>query len=488
MTHPTDASDPQGPTVFARSRDRRRILLTAAAMPPMGTTALHYGDLRPPMGLGFITAFLERHGHEVLICDNYLQPLDMAQELDAFKPDLVGLYMHTPGYYSACDLIAELKQLAPQVPLVVGGPHASLLPNNVPADVDYVCTGEGEQVVLDLAEGWRPTERLIDNAQRQRITNLDDYPFPNYEHFVGKAYNWGFDIYGIDKKPVFTMHTSRSCPYRCTFCGVAAIWTRKWTAFSADKIVSEIDAYVERYGCQGIYFREDLFTTDLRRVERVCDLLIERPYDIVWACESRADITSERVLEKMARSGCIGLYCGIESGSASGLQKKKKDLTPETMRVFFKIARKVGINVYATFCMGTPTETEDELEETDALIAEVQPFAVDRFAYLALPRSEDSEYVEQHNLYYHRDSAGILYTERFYELAHRLFPADDHRLYFLEQQRRFLAENRGRLTEAELAAHRFPPMPAELAVGSSSVTANEFRLNTERPTAPVGAS
>jgi radical SAM superfamily enzyme YgiQ (UPF0313 family) len=465
------------PLVHAPRADRRRVLLTAATMPPMGTTALHYGDLRPPMGLGFIASFLERHGHEVRICDNYLAPLPMESEIEEFRPDIIGLYMHSPGYYSACDLIDELKQIAPEVPLVAGGPHASLLPHNVPAGVDYVCTGEGEHVMLDLAEGWRPAERIIDNAKTQRIKELDDYPFPNYDHFVDKPYNWGFDIYGRPESPVFTMHTSRSCPYRCTFCGVAAIWTRKWTAFSADRIVEEIDAYVERYGCQGVYFREDLFTTDLRRVERMCDLLIERPYDVVWACESRADITSERVLEKMARSGCIGLYCGIESGSTSGLKKKKKDLTPETMRTFFTLARKVGINVYATFCMGTPTETEEELAETEAFVAEVEPFAVDRFAFLALPRSEDSEYIERNQLFYHKDSAGIIYTDRFREMAQRLYAPDDQRLYFLEQQRVFLEENRGRLSAAELAAHRFSPMPSELVDAASSSTHNEFRLN-----------
>ena len=150
-------------------------------------------------------------------------------------------------------------------------------------------------------------------------------PFPNYEHFINMPYNWKFDMYGIEDTPIFTMHTSRSCPYRCSFCGVAAIWTRKWTSFSAERIVKEIDHYVEKYGCKGIYFREDLFTTDMRRVENMCDLLLQREYKIKWACEARADITNPAILEKMSKSGCIGLYCGIESGSASGLIKKKKD-------------------------------------------------------------------------------------------------------------------------------------------------------------------
>ena len=455
-------------------RQSKRIMLTAARMPDLGTTALHYGDLRPAMGLGFLAAYAEQQGHEVAIRDNYCKPFDMHKEIEEFKPDIIGMYMHTPGYYAACDLIDEIKE-ATDAPLVVGGPHASLMPHNVPDKVDFIVTGEGEQILVDLAEGLRPQNKIIENAISGRIKNLDEYPFPDYKHFINMPYNWGFDMYGYEEKPIFSMHTSRSCPYRCTFCGVAAIWSRKWTCFSADRIVHEIDKYVREYGCKGIYFREDLFTTDLRRVERMCDLLLQKDYKIKWACEARADITSEPVLEKMAKSGCIGLYCGVESGSATGLIKKKKDLTLDTMRRFFALTKKVGINVYSTFCIGTPTETRDEIEQTFAFIDEVKPFVFDKFAYLALPRSEDYDYVAEHKIYYHKDSAGIMYTERFYELANEFFDPADQRLYFLNQQRKFLAENRGKMREEELASHRFPAMPQSRDVKSS--TNNEFRLN-----------
>ena len=91
---------------------------------------------------------------------------------------------------------------------------------------------------------------IINNSISGRIRALDEMPFPNYEHFINMPYNWKFDMYGIEDTPIFTMHTSRSCPYRCSFCGVAAIWTRKWTSFSAERIVKEIDLYVEKYGCK----------------------------------------------------------------------------------------------------------------------------------------------------------------------------------------------------------------------------------------------
>jgi radical SAM superfamily enzyme YgiQ (UPF0313 family) len=450
---------------------RKKVLLTAGRKPPLGTTAFHYGDLRPSMGLGFIAAFLEQQGHEVFIRDNYCKPFNMENEIIDIKPDIIGIYMNSGNYYMSLDLIDEIKNITDTL-LVAGGPHVSLMPNSVPLAVDYLVTGEGEVPMLDLTEGWRPKDRIIDNAISGRILNLDDMSFPDYKHFIDMPYNWGFDMYGEKDKPIFSMHTSRSCPYRCSFCGVAEIWTRKWTSFSAEKIVKEIDNYVEHYDCKGVYFREDLFTTDLRRVERLCDLLMEKDYKIKWACEARADITDATILEKMSASGCIGVYCGIESGSVSGLLKKKKDLTVETMRKFFSLTKKVGINVYATFCMGTPNETEEEISETNAFIEEVNPYVMDQFAYIAIPKSSDSIYIEENNLYYHKDSAGILYTDRFYELAHRMYGLEDQRVYFLEQQKKFLKENKGKISDEELADYRFLEMPSDYVV--KSITENEY--------------
>ena len=450
----------------------KKVLLTTAKKPELGTTALHFGDFRPPLGLGFIAKVLEQNGIEVKIVDNYVRPKNMSEIIQKFNPDLIGLYIHSPGYYMALDLIDELKNVS-SAPLVVGGPHSSLLPETIPAKVDYIVKGEGEYVLLDLCKGIEHT-RIIDNSVSGRIIDLNQLCFPDYKHFINEPYNWELDMYKVNAHPVFTMHTSRSCPYRCTFCGVASIWTRRYTYFSAERIVSEIDHLVENYGCQGIYFREDLFTTNRNRVHQMCDLLIKGNYNIVWACESRADITDEALIEKMYKSGCRGLYLGIESGADSSLNKKKKDLDTRTMRQFFKATKKVGLATYATFCMGTPGETDEEIQKSEEFILEVSPTVVDRFAYLGLPKSEDYETLLKTKDYYHIDSAGIIYTDRYYELAHKLYHSNDQRLYFLQQQRKFLEENKGKLSPKELASHRFAPLDPQVHKITSS-THNEYK-------------
>ena len=457
---------PFGMNYKKNSLKYKRVMLCTAKKPSPGTTALHYGDLRPPMGLGYIAALLEKYGIEVIIVDNYVEEQDMVKAIDDFNPDIIGLYMHTPGYYVALDLIDEIKRIT-NVPLVVGGPHASLCPETIPDKVDYICQGEGEFVMLELCRGT-DFPRLIDNAISGRIKKLDDMPFPDYNHFWGKNYNWRFDMYGNDSSKVFTMHTSRSCPYRCSFCGVDAIWTRRYTYFSANKIVKEIDHYVDKYGIDGIYFREDLFTANHRRVEEVCDLLIERPYSIDWACEARADITDRALLDKMYESGCRGMYLGVESGDNKALEKKKKDLDLKTMRQFFGHVNEIGLPTYATFCIGTPGETEEEITATERFIEEINPTTYDKFAYLGLPKSADYARLLETKDYYHIDAGKIVYSERFFEMAHRLYSSDDPRLYFLKQQKQFLAENKGVLSSYELENFRIPPMDTSEAQSLSS--------------------
>ena len=87
---------------------RRKVLLTAGKKPGLGTTAFHYGDLRPSIGLGFLAAFLEQHGHEVVIRDTYCKPFNMENEIIDIKPDIIGLYMNSANYYMALDLIDEI--------------------------------------------------------------------------------------------------------------------------------------------------------------------------------------------------------------------------------------------------------------------------------------------------------------------------------------------------------------------------------------------
>jgi len=110
---------------------------------------------------------------------------------------------------------------------------------------------------------------------------------------------------------------------------------------------------------------------------------------------------------------------------------------------------------------------------TERFIEEIKPTTYDKFAYLGLPMSQDYHTLLETNDYYHIDSSKIVYSEKFYEMAHRLYDESDQRIYFLKQQNKFLNDNRGILSEKELASYRFPPMDVS-SISEVASSSNDF--------------
>ena len=116
------------------------------------------------------------------------------------------------------------------------------------------------------------------------------------------------------------MNTSRSCPYRCSFCDVRDIWGKLWTKQSPERVVADIEYLKNTYDIAGVYFREDIFTADKQRVKEICELLIKKDLSIVWACETRVDCGAyPGMLELMSKAGCRGIYVGAEPVSYTHL-------------------------------------------------------------------------------------------------------------------------------------------------------------------------
>ncbi len=412
----------------------KRVLLFTPKRPPFGTTPLHYGDFRPPLGLGFLATYLEQYGHDVRIVDHYLEEQNTVASMELFDPDFIGIYTHSGAYPQVLELIEEIRQITKK-PIICGGPHATVLPETIPATVNHIVIGEGEIALLDIVEG-RESNRVV---QRLPIQDLDSLPWPSYKYFIDKPYNFKMSLgtYGpqMEEEPVFTMNTSRGCPYECTFCGVRSIWGKTVRYFSAERIVEEIENLISNYGANGIYFREDHFTLNPKRTEAFCDLVLRKGIKIPWACESRVDaIQDETLMEKIAEAGCRGFYVGVESGSQKVLDLMKKGVTIEQIKRFFALARNAGIKTYSTFCMGIPGETDEDREATDRLIEEIQPDSVDQFAYMGIPKSRIYEELLKNKQYYHKDSSGFIYTEESKRLAKVLYDKESTQLAFLENQ------------------------------------------------------
>jgi len=191
-----------------------------------------------------------------------------------------------------------------------------------------------------------------------RIDDLDVLPRADFALFMDRPRGYQLSFGFSPTTPVFNLCTSRSCPYTCSFCGVRDIWGRLYRAQSAARILDDIQFLKREFGCAGIYFREDLFTANHKRVRELAELLLKHGTNIEWACETRVDAGSDEELVKlMARSGCRGFYIGAEAGSQRMLDIYNKEIRVEDIYRTCEIAKQHGIAVYMSLMVGHPQET-----------------------------------------------------------------------------------------------------------------------------------
>lgn len=466
----------------------KRLLLLTAPRPRPDYTPLHFGDNRAPQGLGFLAAYLAGYGHACKIVDLYafswkfrgirttiespwrkkkdesglnlnrtmtgdLKTIeghsrggfnqnnsdgtiavetDLDQVIQEFQPDFIGMYIHTMSFDTAVELGRELKNAYPHIPQMCGGPHPTVLPETIPDSFDYVVIGEGEYVIRDIVEG-RVTKRLVPGVQVPQ-QEMDRLPWPDLDHFWDKPYNWRLKLFGHDEiAPTVSLNTSRGCPFPCKFCGVQEVSGAPFRHVSAQRIFEHVVDLKERYGVQGIYFREDNFTVNPKRVSQLCDLIIANGVKIQWACESRVNRFTPEMVEKMAKAGCIGLYIGVESGSDRVLEIMEKLEARADFIEKFPILHANGISTYTTWIYGSPGETPEDRRQTDSLMEIIKPTTIDAFVYLGIPKSDWYHLLEEKKSYEFRDHNGFIYPEGFLGYARRLYGRDDPRSVYVER-------------------------------------------------------
>ncbi len=385
------------------------VLLTTSAAPlqsPFSTT-----EKRPPLGLGFLIAVLRDAGHKVFFIDNYLNPSNFLETdyLERHDIDFVGIYANTICFRDTRRMLYRLEYLRQigrwQGKIIVGGPHTSVALETIPAFVDFVVQGEGERAILDIVEG-RTAERVL---RCRRIDNLDDLPMPAWDYFIHQPYNWGGDWF--PGTPVFTMNTSRGCPFHCTFCSVGSIWGRKYTCFSAERIAADIEYLMKQYGARGIYFREDNFTVQRERTEKFCRLLLDRKLKITWACETRVDTLDRDLVDLMHRAGLGALYFGVESGSQDVLNRLKKNITLEQTRATFRWCQEFGVKTAASVIVGVPGETPQDLQQTLGLVNDLKPTVTWFNVFVGIPQSPLYHQALNEHLYEFIDDRGLVYLQ-----------------------------------------------------------------------------
>jgi radical SAM superfamily enzyme YgiQ (UPF0313 family) len=386
------------------------ILMMTSAAPKMA--AFSSDEKRPPLGLGFLISVLKNDGHQVHFEDNYLQRGNLLETdfLTKHKIDFVGIYANTICYQSSLSMFRKLQSLRETKKwdgkIIVGGPHTSVGIDTIPDFVDYIVVGEGEVSLLEIVNG-KEENRIV---YGKKVADLDSLPIPAWEEFIYRPYTWK-DPW-VNSFPVYTFNTSRGCPFSCSFCSVKSVWGKTYRCMSAERIVSDIKHMIKHYGMRAAYFREDHFTLKKSRVIEFCELLLKNNIQIDWMCETRVDQLADLEYQKlMARTGCKLFYIGVESGSPRMLEYFKKNETVDQFIESFRISKEVGIKTYASFVVGAPTETKEDIRATEKLISKIKPDYCMKNIYVGMPGSELYDYVLDNKLYEYEDENNVLYLE-----------------------------------------------------------------------------
>ncbi len=383
------------------------ILFTTSATPKM--SPFFTTEKRPPLGLGSLMSVTRNEGHKIFFIDNYLTPSNFIEEgyLQKNNIDFVGIYANTICYRDTLRMFNEIGNLRKRKlwngKIIVGGPHTSVALGTIPEFVEYIVQGEGERAILEIING-KVNKRIV---REGRIKDLDSLPFSPWDIFNKLRYNYSCPW--MDIKPVFTMNTSRGCPFNCSFCSVGSIWGKQYTYYSADRIISEIEYLIRNFGAKGIYFREDNFTLNLKRTEEFCEKLIKRNINIHWACETRVDNMSEELVKLMSGAGCRAFYLGVESGSQRVLDRLNKKITVEQIERTINWCKKYKIRTYCSLIVGVPGETFEDYLLTKRLMDKLKPHKYGFNVFVGIPNSFLYKYVLENNLYEYIDDLGLLY-------------------------------------------------------------------------------
>jgi len=330
----------------------------------------------PPLGLLYTSSYINQKGqHHVDVVDSQAEELnhaETARRVAALKPDLIGLTAMTFTLVDCKLVIQEIRKILPDTPIVVGGPHTAIYPeetlNPKALGADYVIVGEGEITLNDMAtdiEMGKPKGRIY--RQQSFIQNLDELPFADYDAVDINNY------YSVlaEETPSLTLFTSRGCPFSCAYCDRPALG-KGFRPQGAKRVVDEMES-LEKRGAKEIFFYDDTFSVSMKRVNEICDEYLKRKLTIKWDIRTRVNVVNEELLKKMKIAGCVRIHFGVESGNPRIVRVMNKGVSIKQVEQAFDICRRIGIKTLAYFMMGNPGETLDDVKDTLRLSQRIKP-------------------------------------------------------------------------------------------------------------------
>ena len=327
------------------------------------------------LSLAAVAPAVRQLGFKVKLLDLNLEPRPKAtyiSELAEFRPAFIGFTFTTSIFHIARKYAEIAREVLPDVRIVCGGHHATLMPEEVltGTDFDVVVRGEGDFTLGEIVSGksydqipgitFKHEGRIVSTPARPLVFDLDEIPFPALDLYEVPRYR--HPRFMAKRNPVAYMETSRGYYGACNFCNARRTKLRRK---SVDRVIEEMK-FVLSLGFREIHLADDLFTADLKRVKEICRAIIRNKLDISWYPRAgiRVDHVDRELFELMRRAGVWSVPFGIESGNEHILKRIGKNITLDQVRHAVGLANSVGLTTEGYFMVGHPDETEETMKQT----------------------------------------------------------------------------------------------------------------------------
>ena len=332
---------------------------------------------RQPLGVGYLAAVLEKDKFPVSIFDPNVQEINCKVLLQD-NPDIIGFSCITRSFEWTVNLVKTVRLGGFSGFVLMGGPHITLSGSEILQIypfVDGIVRGEGEITLLELSRAlydetplqnvhglsFRNPEMgssIQSNPPRSLLESLDELPFAA-RHLMPELKHYDF---------LATILSSRGCPYNCAFCTVNRIFsekgTREWRARSPENIIQELEL-LERSDARRVYFVDDNFLVDMKRILCLIDLIREHGISLSFSAACRADqlIKFKNHLHNLRSVGFSAVEIGIENGCQGVLDRYNKEITVQQNEEALHLLHKNRIKANIDFILFDAETTLKELEE-----------------------------------------------------------------------------------------------------------------------------
>jgi len=306
---------------------------------PASSEANVYSKLHMPLlGPVYLGTILKHRGHDVEIYNEDICRPDYEQ----LNADIIGISILT----STAKRGYEIASKFPKEKVIIGGVHASLLPEEALQYSRQVVVGEAEEVIVDVVEG-AIKDRIVNGRP---VQNLDSLPAPDFSL-----------IKGYSSSPlVMPISTSRGCPFDCTFCSVTKVFGREYRFRSSDNVIQELLSRTT----SSFFFCDDNFTAHHQRTRDLLWLMIKHKIR-GWTCQVRCDVAKDdSLMSLMAQAGCSVACVGFESVNLKTLQVYQKKQSIEDIINAIHSFRKKKIRIHGMFVLGSDNDNENTIWDT----------------------------------------------------------------------------------------------------------------------------